>query len=118
MAVCRRNVAEYFVVVGLDETSQRFDAADSGIEANSGSTSESNDDGPEQMELPTAAEPITELSVVFTGAGEKLPPGYECITITPSQHPASLYHGSATSNKTFYVCYRRGRDTAPLTDIE
>ena len=114
MASCRRRVAEYFVVVGLDEASQRYDAS----QEIDGPTDTVEDNGPEQMELPASTDPITDISVVFAGQGERLPSGYECITTTPSQLPANLHHGSSNSNKAVYICYRRGRHNSPLTDIE
>eukprot|EP00117_Sycon_ciliatum_P018296 scpid16412/ scgid3295/ C-myc promoter-binding protein; DENN domain-containing protein 4A len=110
MAHCRRNVAEYFVVVGLNESSQRCDA--------NGEIQESVGDGPEQMDLPVLAEPITDISVVFAGSGERLPSDYQCITQTPGKHSACLNHGSSNASKAVYICYKRGRDNAPLTDID
>ena len=61
-------------------------------------------------------EPITDIAVIFKSAGEHPPPGYECIEFTPSGLPADLNHGSIRSPSCF-LCYRRGRDKPPLTDI-
>ena len=86
-----RRVADYFVVVGS-----------------------------ENLKNPVAdtetLEPITDLAVIFKSKGETPPPGYECIDWTPSRLPADLNAGSIRSDSCF-LCYRRGSDKPPLTDI-
>uniref|UniRef100_T2MAU0 C-myc promoter-binding protein n=1 Tax=Hydra vulgaris TaxID=6087 RepID=T2MAU0_HYDVU len=84
-------VADYFVTVGL------------------------NNLGKPECDYETL-EPITDLAVIFKSAGEEPPDGFECIETTPSGLPANLNHGSLRS-PTCYLCFRRGRDKPPLTDI-
>lgn len=61
-------------------------------------------------------EPITDLAVIFKSLGEEPPPGYTCIETTPNGLTADLNHGSIRTPPCF-ICYRRGRDKPPLTDI-
>ena len=61
-------------------------------------------------------EPITDIAVIFKSLGEHPPEGYECIEFTPSGLPGDLNYGSLRS-PTCFLCYRRGRDKPPLTDI-
>ena len=84
-------VADYFVTVGL------------------------NNLGKPECDYETL-EPITDLVVIFKSAGEEPPESFECIEFTPSGLPANLNHGSLRS-PTCYLCFRRGRDKPPLTDI-
>ena len=84
-------VADYFVTVGLKDLKKP------------------DKDG-------ETLEPITDLAVIFKSLGEEPPPGYECIEFTPSGFPADLNHGSIRSPSCF-LCYKRGKDKPPLTDI-
>lgn len=84
-------VADYFVTVGLNDLKKP------------------ETDG-------ETLEPITDLAVIFTSLGEEPPPGYECIEFTPSGLQANLNHGSLRTPACF-LCFRRGRDKPPLTDI-
>ncbi len=61
-------------------------------------------------------EPITDVAIIFKSLGESPPPGYECIEFTPSGLVADLNYGSLRS-QTCFLCYRRGRDKPPLTDV-
>ena len=85
-------VADYFVTVGLNDLKKPETDADETLE------------------------PITDLAVIFKSLGEEPPEGFECIEFTPSGLPANLNHGSLRSPSCF-LCFRRGRDKPPLTDI-
>ncbi len=61
-------------------------------------------------------EPITDLAIIFKSLGESPPPGFECIDLTPNRLTADLNYGSLRS-QTCFLCYRRGRDKPPLTDV-
>jgi hypothetical protein len=61
-------------------------------------------------------EPITDLAIIFKSLGEQCPEGYECVDVTQSGLPADLNHGSIRTQSCF-LCYKRGRDKPPLTDI-
>ncbi|MEE6459002.1 hypothetical protein FKM82_000499 [Ascaphus truei] len=93
-------VADYFVVAGLTDTSKLLD----------------HDMG--RMETKTAGPkaPITNLVVINKSAGETVPEGYTCIEVTQSGLQANLNHGSLKSPELF-ICYKRERGKAPLTDI-
>ncbi|KAF5895051.1 C-myc promoter-binding protein isoform X1, partial [Clarias magur] len=96
-------VADYFVVAGLTDSSEPFEediACD-----------ESCQRSPGQAEAP-----ITDVAVVFRSQGEEVPRGYTCIECTPSGLPAELNGGSIMGPQIF-LCYRRGRDKPPLTDL-
>lgn len=116
----RVEVADYFVVVGLGDSIKRYDAEGELAENRTDGCASSRiqDASLEQLDLPAAADPITDLAVVFLATGETIPAGYTCISATPARHCANFNHGSSNSNKAVYLCYRRGRDKAPLIDIE
>ncbi|CAD5116854.1 DgyrCDS5698 [Dimorphilus gyrociliatus] len=61
-------------------------------------------------------DPITDLAVIIPTLGEECPEGYKRIEKTVNGYPADLNHGSIRSPD-MYLCYRRGRDRPPLTDI-
>ncbi|KAJ7403685.1 DENN domain containing 4A [Pitangus sulphuratus] len=61
-------------------------------------------------------EPITDVTVLNKSLGEEVPQGYKCIDVTPSGLSADLNNGSLVGPQ-IYLCYRRGRDKPPLTDL-
>ncbi|XP_063151098.1 DENN domain-containing protein 4C isoform X2 [Candoia aspera] len=93
-------VVDYFVVAGLTDTSTLLDQE--------GNRSETKSLGPKA--------PITELAVIIKSAGETVPEGYTCVEATPTGLQANLNYGSLKSPELF-LCYKRGRDKPPLTDI-
>ncbi|EDL30997.1 mCG6889 [Mus musculus] len=93
-------VTDYFVVAGLTDTSTLLDQ-----EIN---RTDTNSIGPKA--------PITDIAVIIKSAGETVPEGYTCVEATPSALQANLNYGSLKSPELF-LCYRRGRDKPPLTDI-
>lgn len=93
-------IADYFVVAGLTDTSTLLDQ-----EVN---RSETKSVGPKA--------PITDLSIIIKSAGETVPEGYTCVEATPTALQANLNYGSLKSPELF-LCYKRSRDKAPLTDI-
>lgn len=96
-------VADYFVVAGLTETSEPFE---DNITCNESC----------QRSSAPAEAPITDVVVVFRSQGEEVPQGYTCIEYTPSGLPAELNGGSIMGPQ-ILLCYRRGRDKPPLTDL-
>ncbi|KAI5098180.1 C-myc promoter-binding protein isoform X3 [Silurus meridionalis] len=96
-------VADYFVVAGLTEFSEPFEED---ITCNESC----------QRSSTQAEAPITDVAVVFRSQGEEVPPGYTCIECTPSGLSAELNGGSIIAPQIF-LCYRRGRDKPPLTDL-
>ncbi|KAK2848067.1 hypothetical protein Q7C36_009749 [Tachysurus vachellii] len=96
-------VADYFVVAGLTESSEPFE---DNITCNESC----------QRSSAPAEAPITDVVVVFRSQGEEVPQGYTCIEYTPSGLPAELNGGSIMGPQ-ILLCYRRGRDKPPLTDL-
>ncbi|XP_017586082.1 PREDICTED: DENN domain-containing protein 4C isoform X3 [Corvus brachyrhynchos] len=95
-------VADYFVVAGLTDTDTAT-LLDQEI-----SRHETKSTGPKA--------PITDIAVIIKSAGETVPEGYTCVEATPTALQANLNYGSLKSPELF-LCYRRGRDKPPLTDI-
>ncbi|XP_033927224.1 DENN domain-containing protein 4B [Melopsittacus undulatus] len=83
-------LVEYFVVAGLPPSGA----------------------GPE--EEPRPKEPITDVALIARAQGEEAPLGYTCIEATPTGTPAEL---SAGLRERLCLCYRRGRDRAPLVEL-
>ncbi|XP_019389377.1 PREDICTED: C-myc promoter-binding protein isoform X1 [Crocodylus porosus] len=95
-------VADYFVVAGLTDTSKPLEEE---IHFN---------DACHKIAKPK--EPITDVTVIIKSLGEEVPQGYKCIDVTPSGLSADLNNGSLVGPQ-IYLCYRRGRDKPPLTDL-
>ncbi|XP_075416095.1 DENN domain-containing protein 4C isoform X2 [Tenrec ecaudatus] len=93
-------VTDYFVVAGLTDTSTLLDQEINRLDTKS--------TGPKA--------PITDIAVINTSAGEKVPEGYTCVEATPSALQANLNYGSLKSPELF-LCYKRGREKPPLIDI-
>uniref|UniRef100_A0A8B9JXN7 DENN/MADD domain containing 4A n=1 Tax=Astyanax mexicanus TaxID=7994 RepID=A0A8B9JXN7_ASTMX len=96
-------VADYFVVAGLTDSSKPFEEH------------VTSDEGCQRTSAQPKA-PITDVAVVIRSQGEEVPRGYTCIDCTPSGLPAELNGGSLMGPQIF-LCYRRGRDKPPLTDL-
>ncbi|XP_017745580.1 PREDICTED: DENN domain-containing protein 4C [Rhinopithecus bieti] len=93
-------VTDYFVVAGLTDTSTLLDQEINRLDTKS--------TGPKA--------PITDIAIIIKSAGETVPEGYTCVEATPSALQANLNYGSLKSPELF-LCYKRGRDKPPLTDI-
>ncbi len=61
-------------------------------------------------------EPIVDIQIINKTLLQPIPPGYECLTTTPTGLAANLNHGSAKFPD-LYICFKRGRDRPPITDI-
>ncbi|PIK51113.1 putative C-myc promoter-binding protein [Apostichopus japonicus] len=94
-------VADYFVLTGLTEDSKPLDE-------------EIQSEGHIKPQRNLA--PITDIIIIIKSQGEKVPPGYTCIDQTPFGFQADLNNGCLGSPSIF-LCYKRGYDTPPLTDI-
>uniref|UniRef100_H0X9L0 DENN domain containing 4A n=1 Tax=Otolemur garnettii TaxID=30611 RepID=H0X9L0_OTOGA len=95
-------VADYFVVAGLTDASKPLEEE---IHFN---------DACHKVAKPK--EPITDVSVIIKSLGEEVPHDYICIDVTPTGLSADLNNGSLVGPQ-IYLCYRRGRDKPPLTDL-
>lgn len=63
-------------------------------------------------------DPIVDVSVINKSLNETVPPGYECIWLTPSQHSANLCgEGLLRQNQQMFLVFKRGTDRLPITDI-
>lgn len=95
-----RRVADYFVVAGLPDNPLPLEEFSN-----------------EAAIKPTyKQDPITDIAVIDKTLGEKVPKGYTCIERTQSNYLADLNHGSIRCHEMF-LCYKRGRDKPPLTDV-
>lgn len=95
-------VADYFVVAGLTDVSKPLEEE---IHFN---------DACHKVAKPK--EPITDVSVIIKSLGEEVPRDYTCIDVTPTGLSADLNNGSLVGPQ-IYLCYKRGRDKPPLTDL-
>ncbi|XP_060055607.1 DENN domain-containing protein 4C isoform X2 [Erinaceus europaeus] len=93
-------VTDYFVVAGLTDTCTLLDQEINRLDTKS--------TGPKA--------PITDIAIIIKSAGETVPEDYTCVETTPSALQANLNYGSLKSPELF-LCYKRGRDKPPLTDI-
>ncbi|XP_026883626.2 C-myc promoter-binding protein isoform X1 [Electrophorus electricus] len=96
-------VADYFVVAGLTASSTPLE----------------EDAVEEDTRQPSSTQPkapITDVAVVIRSQGEEVPRGYTCLECTPSGLPAEL-NGGILMGPQVLLCYRRGRDKPPLTDL-
>ena len=95
-----KRVADYFVVAGLPENPIEIDEY-------------SNE---AVLKSTYKQDPIVDVAVINKTLGEQCPPKFKCIETTPLGFPADLNHGSIRSPEV-YLCYKRGREKPPLTDI-
>ncbi|XP_072320638.1 C-myc promoter-binding protein-like isoform X2 [Eucyclogobius newberryi] len=91
-----QRVADYFVVAGLTDPCAVLE-----------------DPLPR---APPPPPPITDVTVLLRSQGEEPPPGFTCVETTPSGLIADLNCGGLMAPQVF-LCYRRGRDKPPLTDL-
>eukprot|EP00117_Sycon_ciliatum_P047411 scpid14244/ scgid0969/ C-myc promoter-binding protein; DENN domain-containing protein 4A len=125
-SIQRNQVADYFVLVGLGDSIRRYNAetqlAENAIDGSAASRASSSDSSEDtelrQLELPSVLDPITDIGVVFMAVGEQIPPEFCCISATPTGLCANFNHATANSPKAVYLCYRRGKDRPPLTDVD
>lgn len=90
-------LVDYFVVAGLTSGSKPLD-----------------EEGPQRAARPVEA--VTELAVIARSLGEDVPEGFTCIEKTQGGHTAELSAG-LLNNPHMYLCYKRGRDKAPILDL-
>ncbi|XP_037539460.1 C-myc promoter-binding protein [Nematolebias whitei] len=95
-------VADYFVVAGLTDSSKPLEE-----------DLHFDDTGAKSVK-PKA--PITDVAVVIRSLGEEVPPGFTCVESTPSGLSAEL-NGASLRGPQIFLCYKRGRDKPPLTDL-
>ena len=65
---------------------------------------------------PQHQQPIVDLVIIDRTHGEDPPAGYEAVWTTPSLFSANI-NCSGLRNHEMFLCIRRGRDKAPITDI-
>ena len=95
-----KRIVDYFVVAGLPDNPEPVEEF-----------SDENVLKPDYKQ-----DPITDIAIIIRSLGETAPRGYKILEFTPSGFPADLNHGSIRAPE-IYVCYKRGRDKPPLTDI-
>lgn len=109
-------LVDYFALIGVGSTGpierdERLPTASSPVNEGPLSTSSKNYDF-----TPQHQQPIVDLAIIDRTHGEDPPAGYEAIWTTPTHFSANLIH-SGLRNHEMYLCIRRGRDKAPITDI-
>lgn len=62
-------------------------------------------------------EPIVDIVVINRAQDEIVPHGFECIWTTTGQNSANLTPGVFSTTSEFFLCYRRGLDKPPISDI-
>ena len=95
-----KRIVDYFVVAGLPDNPEPVEEF-----------SDENVLKPDYKQ-----DPITDIAVIIRSLGETAPRGYKILEFTPSGFLADLNHGSIRAPE-IYLCYKRGRDKPPLTDI-
>lgn len=95
-------VADYFVVAGMTSASKPLEEE---IQFN---------DNCHKLAKPKT--PITDVAVIVKSLGEEVPQGYTCVETTQTGLSADLNNGSLMGPQIF-LCYKRGRDKPPLTDL-
>lgn len=106
-----RKICDYFVIAGLPSASRRAKQNEHNQSINNQSSPQHNKDADQQCQAP-----ITDITIIIPSLGEVVPDGYYCIEKTPTGCQADLNHGSIKAEAIF-LCYRRGTDKPPLTDI-
>ncbi|XP_077866097.1 C-myc promoter-binding protein [Saccoglossus kowalevskii] len=94
-------IADYCVLAGLKDTSSLLEYD---LQNESG------------LKVSKPKDPVVDIAVVIKSQGERVPQGFECVETTPTGFSADLNHGSLRS-PAVYLCFRRGTDKPPLTDI-
>lgn len=102
-----RKICDYFVIAGLPNASKRTTQNEHNL---------NNSQSPQHRKYDQHLAPITDITIIITTLDEEVPDEYEVIEKTPTGFQADLNHGSLKS-ECIYLCYRRGTDKAPLTDI-
>jgi len=92
-------IADYFVVCGLNESSQPL-----------------KEDGASSWMNVDKKDPITEICIINKTLEEQCPLEFTCVETTPNGFESNLNHGSLTSHN-LMLCYKRGRDQPPIVDI-
>lgn len=104
-AMDNNRIADYFLISGIRDDLQPRLNHDSFVDENFAFREESD-----------KVDPITDIAVIIPTWGEECPEGYRRIEKTVNGYQADLNHGSIRSPE-MYLCYRRGRDRPPLTEI-
>uniref|UniRef100_A0A1A7Y976 DENN/MADD domain containing 4B n=1 Tax=Iconisemion striatum TaxID=60296 RepID=A0A1A7Y976_9TELE len=99
-------LVDYFVVAGLPSAGPWRPLDEDGKISSPSSSSSST----------RAVEPVAELVLIARGLGDQVPQGFTCIEKTLGGHSAELSAG-LINNPHLYLCYRRGRDKAPILDL-
>ena len=95
-----KRVADYFVVCGLPDNPEPLEElSDENI-----------------LKATHKQDPIVDVAVINRTLGETPPPKFRLIDQTPLSFPADLNHGSIRAPE-IYLCYKRGREKPPITDI-
>ncbi|CAF1032445.1 unnamed protein product [Didymodactylos carnosus] len=64
----------------------------------------------------TPQQPIVDIAIIDRTHGEGTPAGYDIVLKTQTNLSANLSHGGLRNHE-MYICFRRGQDKPPITDI-
>ena len=71
----------------------------------------------QQRYLSDKKDPIVDLAILNKNLNETVPIGYECVWLTPNGNSANLVSESLFKSNEIFLCYKRGRNKPPITDI-
>ncbi|KAM9293981.1 DENN domain-containing protein 4B [Gastrophryne carolinensis] len=91
-------LVDYFVLAGLTPTCRQLE-----------------EETRQRSARPT--DPITDVVVIIRSLLEEVPQGFTCIERTPGGHSADLSSSLLPFNQQMFLCYRRGRDRPPITEL-
>ena len=94
-----KKVADYFAIVGLNKKNLELHPD---ISLDAQKTNFNRD-------------PLVDLIIINKSINEVCPLGYECVLKTVNGFSANLHGNSKTSE--LYLCFKRGHDQPPITDI-
>lgn len=106
-----RKICDYFLIAGLPHHAKRIK------QKNEQQHLDYSQQSPQRKKTNSnELAPITDITIIISTLEEEVPEDYYCIEKTPTGFPADLNHGSIKC-PSIYLCYRRGTDKPPLTDI-
>jgi DENN domain-containing protein 4 len=98
-----KKIVDYFACIGLNEKCLKL-------------YPEIEFDSTQQQLQHQYHDPIVDLIIIDKTLKEQEPQDYECLFSTPNGYSANL-NGGSSRNHELYLCFRRGRDKPPISDI-
>ncbi|CAF4571599.1 unnamed protein product, partial [Didymodactylos carnosus] len=112
-----KRIVDYFALVGIGPEIERDLVPNDEYHSSTTPKNHSNTNSLNGYDLtPQYQQPIVDIAVIDRTYGEGTPAGYDIISQTPTGLSANLNHGGLRNHE-MYICFRRGRDKSPITDI-